>query len=65
MSQSSSIAFNICQNQETFTLEPIEDQTPLFRFKYLEKTLNPIKNNPEDINNYQTVTVKCLVKGCK
>ena len=48
MSQTSLLALNLCQNREDFELKPLKDQTPLFKFKYLEKTLDPIKDNPQD-----------------
>ena len=65
MSQSTSIAKNIKQNAEGFELDPIELQAPIFRLKYLKKELEAAKSNPELLENYRTVTVKCLVVGCK
>ena len=65
MSQSTSIALNIKQNSPNFELEPLEAQPPLFKFKLLQKTLNPPKKNPKDLKNYRTITVTCLFKGCK
>jgi hypothetical protein len=65
MSQLTSVKLNILQNLEDFELEPISKQAPLFKFGYALKTLDPPKSNPEDLNNYRTVTVKCLYKGCK
>ncbi|KAH9205000.1 hypothetical protein DL95DRAFT_105316 [Leptodontidium sp. 2 PMI_412] len=61
MSQST---LNIKQNSVDFKLEPLNQQAPLFKYKYLEKTLDPAKPNPEKLENYRTVTIKCLVKGC-
>jgi hypothetical protein len=65
MAQLSSIALNIKQNRPDFKLDPLKNQPPLFKFKYLSKTLDPPKENPEDPNNCRTVTVKCLYKGCR
>jgi hypothetical protein len=62
MSQSTSTRVNRLQNREDFTLEPLEEQAPLFKFKYLERILNPPQDNPEDT---RTCTIKCLVRGCK
>jgi hypothetical protein len=42
MPQSTSIKLNIAQNKESFKLEPISEQAPLFKFSYLKKTLGPI-----------------------
>jgi hypothetical protein len=41
MSQSTSTRVNRLQNREDFTLEPLKEQAPLFKFKYLERILNP------------------------
>jgi len=65
MSQLTSVKFNILQNLEDFELEPIFKQAPLFKFGYALKTLDPPRSNPEDLDNYKIVTVKCLYKGCK
>jgi hypothetical protein len=64
MSQQSSIKLNIQQNKANFELEPLEEQPPCFQFGYFSKTLDPPKDNPEDLNNYRTVTIKCLYPGC-
>jgi hypothetical protein len=56
---------NIRQNKPNFKLKSLEEQPPLFKFKRASKTLNPPKDDLEDINNYRTVTIKCLVFGCK
>lgn len=61
MSKQSSIKINLTQNNPDFELEPLEDQPPLFKFKYLKKTLNPIQDNPEEV---RYCTVKCLIRGC-
>jgi hypothetical protein len=65
MSQATSISLNIEQNSPDFKLEPLDQQPPLFKYKLLEKTLDDPHENPEYINNYRTVTVKCLYKYCK
>jgi hypothetical protein len=62
MSQSSSIALNIKQNRPNFVLELIEDQAPLFKYKFVSKVLDPPNDNPE---LFRTVTVRCLFIGCK
>ena len=43
----------------------IENQPPIFKLKYLEKILDPAKSNPENPENYRTVTIRCLYKGYK
>ncbi|CZT03738.1 uncharacterized protein RAG0_10404 [Rhynchosporium agropyri] len=53
----------IKQNQPTFELEPLEKASLLFKEKLLSKTLDPIKENPEDPKNYRNITIKCLFKG--
>jgi len=58
MSQKSSIKLNRIQNQEDFTLRPLEEQPPLFKFKYFERILDPVQ---EDIEETRTCTIKCLV----
>ena len=62
MSQSTKSQYNRYQNDPDFRLEPIKNQTPLFKNQLLLKTLNPIQEDP---NNPRTCTVQCLVKGCK
>jgi hypothetical protein len=64
MSQQSTINLNILQNKEDFELEPISKQPPIFKLGLMKKTLDSPKANPENINNYRTVTVRCLFKGC-
>ncbi|PVH68798.1 hypothetical protein DL98DRAFT_522531, partial [Cadophora sp. DSE1049] len=49
MSQSTSIALNIKQNSAEFELDPLDLQPPLFKFKYLLKTLNKANPNPEKL----------------
>ncbi len=65
MSTKSTIALNIKQNREDFELDSLDLQPPIFRYGYLSKTLDPLKENLEDLKNYRTVTIKCLFKGCK
>ena len=65
MSSQSSVTFNIKQNRLDFTLKPLEEQLPIFKFKYYFKTLNKSKNNLEDLEGYRTITIKCLMQGCK
>lgn len=61
MSQAATIRLNISQNKESFKLI-LENQPPLFRYKYLEKILSPIQEDPE---KSRKCTVKCLVRGCR
>jgi hypothetical protein len=65
MAYNSSIKLNILQNQEDFELEPIAQQPPLFKYGLFKKTLDLLKANPEELENYRTVTITCLFKGCK
>jgi hypothetical protein len=62
MPQSSSIALNLKQNSKDFKLEPIKNQPPIFKYKFVSKVLDPPNNNPEDL---RTVTIQCLFTGCK
>ena len=55
----------LAQNLPDFELEPLENQASLFKFKYLFKVLDPRHLNPVNLNNYRTITVKCLIKGCR
>jgi hypothetical protein len=59
-----SIALNIAQNQPDFKLEDLEESLIIFKKKLFSKTLDPPKANPEKLENYRTVTIKCLYKGC-
>jgi hypothetical protein len=61
MSQQSSIRLNLTQNHPDFKLKPLKKQAPLFKQGYLKKTLDPIKENPEET---RTCTIKCLVRTC-
>jgi hypothetical protein len=65
MAYQSSVKLNILQNQEDFKLEPVSQQSPLFKHELFKKTLDPPKDNLDNLSNYRTVTVTCLFKGCK
>ena len=65
MASQTSLKLNLLQNQEDFKLELVLHQPPIFKFRYAEKILDPPKDNLEDLNNYRTVTIKCLFKGCR
>jgi hypothetical protein len=65
MVNKTSIALNIAQNSPDFQLEDLENSPIIFKKGLFSKTLNPTKENPEDINNYRTVTIRCLRSGCK
>ena len=45
MSQSSSFTLNYKQNLPDFTLSPLENQPPLFKYKFLSKVLNPLNKD--------------------
>jgi hypothetical protein len=60
-----SIALNRAQNESDFELEPLEEAPPIFKKGFCSKTLDPPKSNSERIENFRTVTIKCLVKNCK
>ena len=60
MSQLSFIKINLAQNKDDFKLELIKNQAPLFKFLYLEKTLDLIQEDPEET---RTCTIKYLVRG--
>ena len=64
-SQRNAIKLNIVQNNPTFELEPIEEQSIIFKKKLFSKVLNAIKSEPEKLENYRTVIVKCLYTGCR
>ena len=40
MSLKTSVKTNLIQNREDFDLRPLDEQPPLFKFKYLKKVLN-------------------------
>jgi hypothetical protein len=62
MSQSLSFTLNYKQNLPDFTLGPLKNQPPLFKYKFLSKVLDPPNNNQEQL---RTVTVKYLYQGYK
>lgn len=57
MSQSSSITLNLKQNSIDFKLKPIENQPPIFKYKFFSKVLDLLNNNPEDL---RTIIIRCL-----
>jgi hypothetical protein len=61
MSQDSLIKLNISQNHPDFELRLLDKQASLFKKGYLNKTLNPIQENIEDL---RTCTIKCIIRGC-
>jgi hypothetical protein len=63
-SNKTSISLNIQQNQPDFELEDLEDSPTIFREKLFSKVLDPPKKDPEKLENFRTVTIKCLQKGC-
>ena len=63
MSNKTSVALNLKQNQADFELESLDNQVPIFKYRYLSKTLDPPKENPEILSNYRTVTIKYLFKS--
>ena len=65
MSNKTSIGLNLKQNRADFELESLDNQPPLFKYRFLSKALHIPKENPEILSNYQTVIVKCLFKGCR
>jgi hypothetical protein len=60
-----SIALNRAQNNSDFELEPIEEAPTIFKKGFYSKTLDPPKNNPEKVENFRIVTIKCLIRNCK
>jgi hypothetical protein len=60
-----SITLNIQQNQSDFELEALEKAPIIFKEKLFSKTLDPPKKDPQKLENYRTVTVKCLQHGCR
>ena len=64
-SQAATIKLNIAQNRPTFELEPIKEQSIIFKKELFKKILDPAKSNPEKLENYQTVTIKCLYPNCR
>jgi len=64
-SQKNAIKLNITQNSFIFELEPIKEQSIIFKKKLFSKVLNAVKSEPEKLENYRTVIVKCLYPGCR
>ena len=64
-SNKTSITLNIRQNQPDFKLDELEDSPIIFKEGLFSKTLDPSKEVPEKLENYRTVTIKCLYKNCK
>ena len=59
-----SITLNREQNDLDFEID--EDKKPLiFKRGLFSKTLDPAKSNPELVENYRIVTVKCLFNKYK
>ena len=65
MSQLNRQVLNIAQNQPDYELEPISEQSFLFKTKVLTKSLEPPKDDPENPEGYRGVTVVCNIKGCR
>ena len=63
MSNKTSLALNLKQNQPDFELDSLDNQALIFKYSYLSKTLDSSKANPEILSNYRTVTIKCLFRG--
>ncbi|PVH67884.1 hypothetical protein DL98DRAFT_523075, partial [Cadophora sp. DSE1049] len=59
MANKTSISLNITQNSLDFQLDELKD-SPIFKRGLFSKTLDLIKENPENIENYRSVTIKCL-----
>jgi hypothetical protein len=64
MANKTSITLNITQNSSDFQLDELKDSS-IFKKGLFSKTLDPIKENPENIENYRSVTIKCLQLNCK
>jgi hypothetical protein len=62
MSQSLLFTLNYKQNLPDFTLGPLENQPPLFKYRFLSKVLDPLNKDQEQL---RTITVKYLYQGCK
>ena len=52
MSNKTSLALNLKQNQPDFELDSLDNQALIFKYSYLSKTLDPPKTNPEILSNY-------------
>jgi hypothetical protein len=64
MSTNKQMQLVLAQNSPDFELESLENQALLFKFKYLFKVLDPKHPNIINLDNYCTVIVKYLIKGC-
>ena len=64
-SQKNTIKLNITQNSLTFEFEPIKEQSIIFKKNLFSKVLNAVKSEPQRLENYRTVIVKCLYPGCR
>jgi hypothetical protein len=64
MSTNKQMQLVLAQNSPDFELESLENQASLFKFKYLSKVLDPKHPNPVNLDNYCTIIVKYLIKGC-
>jgi len=64
MSTNKQMQLVLAQNSPDFELESLENQASLFKFEYLSKVLDPKHPNTVNLDNYCTVTVKYLIKGC-
>jgi hypothetical protein len=63
-SQAATIKLNIAQNRLTFELELIEEQSIIFKKELFKKILDSAKSNLEKLENYRTITIKCLYPNC-
>ena len=64
MSRNKQMQLVLAQNSPNFELKLLKNQASLFKFKYLSKVLDPKHPNLVNIDDYCTVTVKYLIKGC-
>jgi hypothetical protein len=64
-SQNNFVKLTLIQNNPNFELEPLENQVNIFKKKLFSKVLDPIKTEPEKLENYRTVTIKCLYPNCR
>jgi len=64
MSRNKQMQLVLAQNSPNFELKLLKNQASLFKFKYLSKVLDPKHPNLVNLDNYCTITVKYLIKGC-
>ena len=64
MSTNKQMQLVLAQNLPDFELESLKNQALLFKFKYLSKVLDSKHPNPVNLDNYYTIIVKYLIKGC-